>query len=300
VTLVLCWYDDGLCPNRIVMVADARASLEKGAITYTDDAVKLFELGICFRTLPLLPTEDEGWPQYFATKFVIGYSGDCFESMTIVAWPQRYCRRLLSKPTCTSAEGHRDRASFEDLAGAVRAATTAFRRRRKYKMEGRIQFLLAGYCPVKALPHAAIIECGAKNDDAELTHLSQLVSGQPWMIGDIHRSAKEATERLQARIQKARLDFDKKAHGQIDADVETARRGHVQGKQLEEMVLTAVGDEFRLTIGGPVDKLELVLKEGRGVLDVTAQADAATIPDLLPDLAQGTVQYTKIGQTFGR
>ena len=69
--------------------------------------------------------------------------------------------------------------------------------------------------------------------------------GDPWMIGDIAMSAVKNSQDLQAHVEKARQEYKAKHGHKVDGDTEVARRGHVEGKLLEEMVLAAIDNQFQ-------------------------------------------------------
>jgi hypothetical protein len=292
-TLVVSWFEDGLSPNRIVMMADARASLAKGKTLYTDDAIKLFSIEVRCRNVPLSIEMDERWPTYYSTTFGIGISGDIFEAMTLVEWLRRFFRRL------TIEEGQ-PKPKFEEIADIVSQATTLFRQRRQAKVEEPVHFLVCGYCPHDGQPWAATIECASASNTASVTGLYHLTPGEPWMIGDIGPTAKDMSHRLQQRIQKRRKEYERKHRGKPDADVEVALRGYAMGKKLEQELIDSIADEFQTSIGGPIDKLELVLLDGGAVPDFTADRDAETLADKLPPLSASNLGYLRWAAKVGR
>jgi len=215
------------------MVADSRATFNQGKTLYTEDAIKLFHIEMCCRDLPTFASPDDTWPCYYSTKIAIGFSGEIVEAMMIIEWLRRYFRRLV-------AQQGAPRPSFREIANIVCEATTLFRQRRTTKIERQIQFLVSAFCPTTGEPHAATIECREKSDKASITGIYSLQPGVPWMIGDISGASSQASQRLQSRIQKARLEYQEKHGTEIDADVEAARRGHALGKQLEQELIEAI------------------------------------------------------------
>ena len=212
--------------------------------------------------------------------------------MTIIALAKRFFRRLAApandKPIPT----------FKELATSFAELARRFRHRRRCKLEPDTGcfFLLLGYCPRSSEPSGALIECTAAVD---LTFFP-LVVGEPWMICEGSKRAESESRELQSRIKKAREQFKQKHGDKLDADVEVARRGHAMNKQLEQEVIDAIDEQFKRSIGGHLDKAELVLvARGVGAADFTHGNVAGNLLSSVPATANG-LAYVHLLQKTGR
>jgi len=299
-TVVCCWLDESYGRKRVTAIADSRAAVQDAYGRWTplsDMTTKLHKGRIRCYELSALNTIDGIWVSpYYETEIGIAYSGYCFEAISIIALYQRCLEQLVAdgdaKPLPNPAE----------LTSMLVEIT-----KRWYQSPGNgkrspVDFLLFGFDPADATPWAAKaaydVAAGAR-----MTEFSRpLEAGSVYSIGDVgeEKRFRAAVDAIRRRIAKHAEKVAKRGGFEDleDRKLEVARHENADKKSIEQQVLDELASEFRQTVGGVLEKAEVITTDDSSGVVSFSRNDQVHVLDALP-LVGKKLMYMPISERMG-
>ncbi|WP_157944624.1 hypothetical protein [Mangrovicella endophytica] len=257
-TLVSVRLDSSFGIHRITALADSRASIgrEDGTFkTVNDTTTKLFALPIrCFRLDGLTPGIGSWDDPYYETQVGLGFSGSCFECLSLVAHISRAFGALIAPQ---GDEPRPEAGGLMNLAGTL--ITDYFD---KHSGDGKpvALFLLFGFDDGR--PWVAKLTWRAA------TGLRQeLIWADENTLMTIGRDTlfEQYASKLRSKVNKHRDDVRAKSANAQDRDIHelrVAQHDVADKKLVEEGMLRDIENEYFGSIGGVLQRLELSCQDG--------------------------------------
>ncbi|KGX47781.1 hypothetical protein Y600_5939 [Burkholderia pseudomallei MSHR3709] len=229
--------------------------------------------------LACLDTVTGSWRSpYFSTELGIGFSGACFEAMSIIALFQRCVGQLVDEG------GVQSRPSPDGLANMLITITERWFKQHRYSNGMKVEFLLFGFSPLDGSPWVKQITRTSESD-VSLTYSSvPLGPDETYLIGDVTNELKNSLEDIRARIFKHARNI--KPQSDLDSiyemDLAHARHLNADKKTVEHHILQDISSEYRATVGGVLQKMEVHdAGDGRGHVAFSRNMDLEIL-DFLP------------------
>ncbi|WP_174247481.1 hypothetical protein [Methylocapsa sp. S129] len=265
-TLVCVRLEESFGVVRITALADARASIrrEDGTFkTVSDTTAKLFAVPVRCYPLNLTPVIGAWTDPYFETMIGLGFSGSCFEALTVIAHISQSLSALVA-PNGDSPVPTRD-----GLVNLIsRLCETYFAH---HSGDGKPLLLLIIFGFEDGKPWIAKVfwdqPTGVKSCVEWATDGTLVTVGQDQLF-------RQYTEQWRTRIQKHREGVAKKAPPALgdttfEQQLEISRHDVAERKSVEEEMLRQIESEFATSIGGVLQRLELGVEDGRVVAGFT-------------------------------
>lgn len=295
-TLVCCWIDQSYGKYRISAIADSRATDSVGntAVIRSDMTIKLLKVPVKCHHIDTFDGITGRWHQpYFESELAVGFAGQCFEALTIIELFSRAMEQLVTMGPQEQPFPEPDR-----IVSILETIVADYFADHKNKDAQRVSLLLFGFSDKK--PWIARVS----HDPAQgISSQSDLPMREDriYTVGDAGGVAfEEGVEEVRVRIRKhaAELKAGPHAEDRFERDLEEARHKDADKKHIEERVMENIEAEYRVTVGGHLQKLE-VYPAGPGGVVSYARESRSDVLDRLP--AAGTeLRYMPVGDQTGR
>ncbi|MFK2876393.1 hypothetical protein [Rhodanobacter hydrolyticus] len=309
-TLVCCWLDKSYGQNKITALADARAA-DLGAdgkwTPRTELTTKLYKVPMACYSISSLNPAVGGWDSpYYTTEIGIGFAGYCFEAMSIIALFKRFVGTLVAYPDSDSnvepeIDDQAPTPEPKKLVDILMAVIDGWFS--SSRSDQHVEFLLFGFSPQNGHPWCAQVE-RIKGGTARLVLVENtLQEYSVFSIGDAGHGDKfkQEVEDILGRIRKQSdgINAGGDINERLDNDLEKARLHLASRKTVEQAVINEINNEFRETVGGVLQKMEIYAVEvNRAVAGFTRDSKDFNI-DMLPAAAD-RLGYIPILQNMGR
>lgn len=266
-TLVCVRMEESFGVSRITALADTRASSRRddGSFkTVSDTTTKLFAVPVrCYRIENLSPVVGAWVDPYFETQIGLGFSGSCFEALTVIAHISQSLSALVAP------NGDEPLPTRDGLVNLIaKHCDTYFK---GYSGDDKpILFLLAfGFEDGKpwiarftASKEAGISSDAVWADQNTLETVGQDTRFQQY-AGDWRTRIQKHQEQVSAR------KTARSGDGAFEKSLEVARHDVAERKLTEEEILSEIDSEFAASIGGVLQRLELSIYDGQVVSGFT-------------------------------
>lgn len=253
-TLVCVRLDSSYRTPRIVALADTRASIprtDSSWKTLSDKTVKLFALPVrCYGAGSLEPVIGAWSDPYFSTQIGLGFSGSCFEALTIIAHLTRMLGALVA------VDGAEPKPEGEGVVNLIAKVVETYFKSHSRDGRPKVIFLVFGYDDGKPwLGEVSWDEkAGIKNSFVWATDETLRC------IGDSSLSEQRAGDLIDL-IRKHRDKVGSQRSGNkrdtFEQELEVERLALAEKKSAEEEILQRMEDEFVTGIGGTLQRLEM-------------------------------------------
>jgi len=278
-TIVCCWLDNSYSRSRITAIADARASVRLSPTVtqaVNDNTTKLFKTIVNCYELSGLNMATGSWDNpYFSTEIGLGYAGSCYEAMSIIALFQRCASQLVSDAVPAS------KPRPDGIATMLVEIAARWFSTHVCADDVTVTFLLFGFSPLDGKPWAAEIRC-TKAKGVRLENVSwDLTESETYICGDMALAGKQDIEKFRHRIQKhgRSVRDDRDTESRCESELARAKHSIAEKKFLEKVVLDDIASEFRSSIGGVLQKIEIVPIDGNRGVASYSRHDATDILD---------------------
>jgi len=260
-TLVCVRWDNSFGYPRLTALADTRASIpltDGSRKTVSDTTVKLFAVPVrCFNIENLTPIIGALRDPYFETRIGIGFSGSCFEALTVIA----IVTQMVS--TLTTESDSEPRPCGEGIVNLVERIVGEYFEAHSGDGKPLLYLIIFGFDGDRpwigkvTWTRAEGLKrdfCSADNDTFEA-------------VGETAAFETKLDElRDRVRRHKDRL---KPSTPYLQLDLEQARHDLAEKRATEEGVIEEIESAFVQGIGGVLQRLELGLHGGRVVAGFT-------------------------------
>lgn len=266
-TLVCARVEKSFGAPRITALADTRATIrrpDKSLKTVSDTTVKLFALPVrCFALDGLTPVVGAWTAPYFETTIGLGFSGHCFEALTVIAHVAQSVSALVAP------NGDEPAPTAEGLVNLIARICDGYYQNHSGDGDPILLLLVFGFEDTK--PWIAKItwakNAGLAKEFTWATDDTLMTVGQDALF-------QQRAGELRSRIQKHREAVaHKPPHAGIgdsfERDLEVANHELAERKATEEGMLQEIESEFVEGIGGVLQRLELALIDGSVVAGFT-------------------------------
>ncbi len=257
-TLVCVRFDESYSTPRLTALADTRATVpatDGSRIAVTDTTVKLFAIPVrCYSIAPdtLTPVIGAWRDPYFETKIGLGFSGSCFEALTIVAHVMRSLGAL------GTATADHPLPCKEGLVNLIAKITENYFANHSGQGNPTVRMVVFGFD--QSRPWIGKVSWDGKNkikSQVDWADANTLVC-----VGDtdaFERPARQWRRRIQKR--KASVAAGRPVDGDMEFDraEEISRLEMADKKIVEEEMLKQIESELVRGIGGVLQRLELGL-----------------------------------------
>ncbi|MBY0361947.1 MAG: hypothetical protein K2X45_08565 [Phreatobacter sp.] len=270
-TLVCVRLDSSFGMLRLTALADTQASTRRSDGTWrslSDTTVKLFAIPVrCYCLDTLTPVVGAWTNPYFDTLIGLGFSGSCFEGLTVVAHLQQSLSALVApngdQPLPTK-EG------IIHLIGKITEAYFAVHTNKNCRDGPVLHMVVFGY-------EAERPWIGKVSWDKN----TKLISNVYWAMAEtLETIGQDALFEQRANEWRSRIIHHRnsiisnvqnknESNLSFDKEIELARHDIADKKITEEEMLLEIESEFATSIGGVLQKLELSLDGGRVVAGFT-------------------------------
>jgi hypothetical protein len=246
---------------RITALADTRASIMRsdGSFrTVSDTTQKLFAIPVrCYTADSLAPVVGAWVDPYYETTIGLGFSGSCFEALTIIAHVSQTLS-LLAAPN-----GDQPTPTGEGLVHLIAQLCKSYFNNHSGDGDPKVLFLVFGFDgsrpwigKVTWSKAKGLERSFAWAADDTLETIGQDGTYQQW--------AGEWRERIQKHRDKiAGKPASPTEDGRFERDLEVARHDIAERKITEEELLSRIDSEFAQSIGGVLQRLELAVSGDR-------------------------------------
>lgn len=267
-TLVCVRLENSFNVSRITALADTRASIrrpEDGSFkTLSDTTQKLFAIPVrCYAADSLAPVVGAWVDPYFETTIGLGFSGSCFEALTIVAHVSQSLSSLVAP------NGDTPEPTGEGLVNLLAKLCESYFSNHSGDGSPLVLFLCFGFDDSKPWVGRVTWDkaSGIKSSFAWATDETLETIGQDSLF------EQRATD-WRERIQKHRRKVSGKpapatADGISERELEVAHHDVAERKATEEEMLSQIDSDFATSIGGVLQRLELAVRGGRVVAGFT-------------------------------
>lgn len=260
-TLVCVRLEKSFNVPRITALADTRASIRRqdGSFnTLTDSTQKLFAIPVrCYTADSLTPVVGAWVDPYYETTIGLGFSGSCFEALTIIAHVSQTLS-LLAAPN-----GDQPTPTGEGLVHLIAQLCKSYFNDHSGYGNPYVLFLVFGFDGDRPWI-GKVTWSKAKGLERSFT----------WAADDtLETIGQDALYQQRAQqwrdsIQKHRDEVARKPaapteDGRFERDLEVARHDVAERKITEEELLSQIESEFAETIGGVLQRLELAVSGDR-------------------------------------
>lgn len=251
-TLVSARLDSSFGCLRITALADSRASISRADGTFktiNDTTTKLFAIPVrCFRIDSLTPTVGTWTDPYFETQVGVGFSGSCFECLSLVTHISRAFGALIAP------QGDEPKPEGAGLFKLAATLITEYFGKHSGDSNPVALFLLFGFDSEKPWIGKLTWRSGALVDEFVWADETTLMT-----IGQDTLFEQYAGE-LRKRIKKHRDDVKVKSKSlddKISHELYVAQHEIADKKIFEEKMLRDIENAYFGSIGGILQRLEL-------------------------------------------
>lgn len=301
-TVVCCWFDESYGLNRIAALADTRATScdTDGLVTvHNETTMKLFRIRISCHSLAGLDLRTGAWTDpYYSTEIGIGFSGYCFEGLTIIALASRCLEHLVA------SEGPaKPIPNALGITNVLKEVVSRFFETHTSPSSQWVDFLVFGFhSEIESKPW--LYQISHRPKSGVTSCLLPLTETDFHVVGSIQTEGpyKSAITDLRSRIDshKKRLKLRPTADNPgFELDLETARHEVAGKKAIEHETLLWMENEFAVSVGGQLQKMELYEECGSGVATFTNHA-GGSIFNALPLVALPGLGFVPIVERMGR
>jgi hypothetical protein len=215
----------------------------------------------------------------------MGFSGTCFDAMSIIALYRRCLEQLVFVgDTLVRPEPVR-------LLEILQEITNRWFKESPTSKNVEVYFLVFGYSPIDGRPWAGKVGRG-RAESAKLIEISNPLEPQEfYCAGDVgeRRTFKRAIDDIRKRIQRhaKRLRPGNSFDARMAQELEAARHESADKKSIEKLVFHEIRKASNETVGGVVQKLEVVLSDNYSCVAAFSRDDQDYILDNLPPAANG-------------
>ncbi len=252
---------------RITALADTRASIRRtdGSFkTVSDTTQKQFAIPVrCYAVDSLTPVVGAWADPYYETTIGLGFSGSCFEALTVIAHVSQSLASLVAP------NGDKPQPTGEGLVHLIAKLCESFFSHHSGDGDPLVLFLVFGFDEAKPW-------IGRITGDKTRGIKSSFVWATDEMLETIGQDSlfQQRANDWRERIQKHRQRISEKpapttADGTFARDLEIARHDLAERKATEEEMLSTIESEFAESIGGVLQRLELSVCGGRVVAGFT-------------------------------
>lgn len=283
-TLVSVRLDNSFATRRLVALADSRASLRRtdgSWQTLSDTTEKLFAIPVrCHELGSLTPVLGAWTDPYYRTTIGVGFSGSCFEGLTIIAHLTR-CFAALVAP-----DGDRPRPCKEGVLNLVQRLVSVYKDKHHAPEGVVLHLLIFGFDGVD--PWVGRVSWVGKDN---VTSTVQIATPETLeCIGQPGVFEQYATE-LRRRVDAHRKKTTQKRQGGDDPEFERslslALDDLAERKAVEEGMLREIEASYAESVGGVLQRLELAT-DGNTVEAGFTQDDRPYLESAYSSIAIGT------------
>ena len=258
-TLVCVRLDESYSTLRLTALADTRASVprpDRSRKTISDTTVKLFAVPVrCYTPDCLKPVTSAWCNPYFETLIGLGFSGSCFEGLTIVAHITQSLGALLAP------DGGKPVPIGEGLVNLIAELTKGYFAKHSQDGNPIVQIVVFGFSDER--PWVGKISWDTKselNQEFDWATAKTLVCvGEPGLF-------EQYAQKLRTKIQNHKAQLNRRTGAAATKDneaylpeLESARHDVADKKVVEEAMLKNIETKFVEGIGGVLQRLELSL-----------------------------------------
>lgn len=248
-TLVLCWLDESHGMMRLAAVADSRASRRTDTgdrETVTEATPKLFALPVRCHHLDSLEMGTGAWRRpYYETNVGVGYTGNCFESLAVIA----HIQRCFSQLSALEDDPLPEPQGLLDLASAL---LDRFMAEHTDRAKLTVRLLMFGW---SAERRPWMAKLGWEEGARDAPQLVLASSNVIWAIGtDPSATSQAAAAR---RGGERRLARSPRPADAFEAALAAALTKLASTHAAEDAVLNVMCDPHWASVGGRLEKLEL-------------------------------------------
>ena len=270
-TLVCIRLDKSFGVMRLTALADTQASTPRGDgswRTLQDTTVKLFAIPVrCYCLDALLPVFGAWTDPYHDTIIGLGFSGSCFEGLTVIAHLQQSLSALVAP------NGDQPLPTKEGIIHFIEKITEAYFEAHKQKDSGDspvLQMIVFGYEAerpwIGKVSWDKAVRIKSKVDWAALDTLETI--GQDALFQQRAKGWRDKISKHRSEIEK-NLGVKEAVASKFESESELAKLDTDDKELIEEEMLLEIESEFATSIGGVLQKLELSLNSGQVVAAFT-------------------------------
>ena len=266
-TLVCVRLEESFNTPRITALADTRATVRRadGSLkTVSDTTVKLFALPIRCYTLDSLTPVTGAWTEpYFETTVGLGFSGHCFEALTVIAHISQFLSALVAP------NGDRPTPDADGIVHLVVKLCEGYFSGHSGDGDPVLLLLMFGYQDGRPW----IAKITRRSSEGVRSNLTWADANTLETVGQdalFEQRARDWRQRIQAhKASISKKPAPKTEDGVFEKEVELARHELAERKVTEEEMLRQIESEFAEGIGGVLQRLELSLDNGKVVAGFT-------------------------------
>lgn len=287
-TIVCCWLDRSQSIERVVGLADGRASTQRDNTNfdpYVDATPKLFRILVRCFDLDFQPATGLPGSPYYETEIGIGFAGQCFEAMSIIALGQR-CLATLTDTMRTGS-----RPSHDGIVNLVRVLSDRFFQTHRRPDRQDIDLIVYGYCPTSGEPRASHIR--HRRNTATTTRSLSLTGNGFHVIGSAGGESdfSETIEKLTKHIERHKVSIKKRMFDDyFEFELEKSKHENAKAGAIENSVLSLVLKDTFGDLGGVLEKLEAFKVRDKAVTSYTS--------DSRPNIFEGLPSVNSAGLAF--
>lgn len=164
-------------------IADTRASIKdqnQQWVAQNEATTKLYRAVVDCYELSGLEQATGSWRNpYFSTELGIGFSGACFEAMSVITLFQRSVGQLVDEG------GMRSRPTPKGLTDMLVKITDRWFKQDNYSDGMKVEFLLFGFSPIDGSPWAVQIERTSASGVRVIYSSLPIQCTETYLIGDV-------------------------------------------------------------------------------------------------------------------
>jgi hypothetical protein len=270
-TLVCIRLDKSFGVLRLTALADTQASTPRGDGTWRslqNTTVKLFAIPVrCYCLDALTPVIGAWTDPYHDTLIGLGFSGSCFEGLTVIAHLQQSLSALVAP------NGDQPLPTKEGIIHLIGKITEAYFEAHKNKDcsdSPMLQMIVFGYDAERPwIGKVSWDKTSRIKSGVEWAGLDTLETiGQDALFRQRASNWRDAISKHRSKIEK-NSGFKETVGSKFESKSELANLDTADKKMIEEEMLLKIESEFATSIGGVLQKLELSLDSGRVVAAFT-------------------------------
>lgn len=267
-TVVCLWLNNSYGRSRITAISDTRATqkLSDGSLKLlTEHTNKLFRLRVRAHDGNSFDHDTGSWQNpYFETEIGLGFSGYCFEALSIIA----YFSRALEELADVSVNQVRARPSERGIAELLGRIVIKYFSSHNNKEERTVSFIIFGYSAINGEPWAFCV----KHSNAIGVNIIPLSLD----VNDVHiigsatssTSVDQRIEQIRKMIRRHKEDLKQQdiQDGRFIFDLEFSRHESADKKSIEEEVLAIAESVDVKDVGGVIQKMEAYNINGKTLI----------------------------------
>lgn len=266
-TLVCVRMEDSFGVSRITALADTRASIRRDDGTFktvSDTTTKLFAVPVrCYRIENLTPVVGAWVDPYFETQIGLGFSGSCFEALTVIALISQSLSALVAP------DGDEPLPIRDGLVDLIaKHCETYFQ---GHSGDGKPIFFLLAFGFERDKPWVAKFtaskEDGIESNAVWADKNTLETVGQDKLFQQYAGDWRTRIQKHQRQVSAKKAEST--ADGSFEKSLEVARHDVAERKIIEEKILSDIESEFVASIGGVLQRLELSIYGNRVVSGFT-------------------------------